>query len=186
MQRHPALDRALAYHCAPSLLGIKAADLIACPLTEAAQAALEAYAAVLEGHGICLRVLARRRTRCLLLVYRPGCLRRCLGCPVVAGMLAEAGYPVDGDLEAMLACLSRRLRRQDFPHEIGLFLGYPPADVAGFQQNRGRNYKLCGWWKVYGDAEAAENFFHRCDRCRAALCRAVQRGRSLPELFLAS
>ena len=39
-----------------------------------------------------------------------------------------------------------------FPHEIGIFLGYPLADVAGFIRNKGRNCKCIGTWKVYGDA----------------------------------
>ena len=81
---------------------------------------------------------------------------------------------------------SRRLCQEAFPHEIGLFLGYPPEDVEGFRRNKGQNYKLCGWWKVYGDAEEAGAFFQRCDRCRAALCRQIRAGRSLPELFRAS
>ena len=100
-------------------------------------------------------------------------------------MLEAEGYPVDDGIEAMLAHLSRRLCQEAFPHEIGLFLGYPPEDVEGFRRNKGQNYKLCGWWKVYGDAEEAGAFFQRCDRCRAALCRQVRSGRSLPELFRA-
>ena len=186
MLHHPALDRALAYHCAPSLLGIKAADLITWPLKPEAQASLSAYTAALARRGICLRVLGRGRTRCRVLVYRPDCLSCCLHHPMVSGMLAEEGYPVKGDLEEMLAYLAHRLDQGSFPHEIGLFLGYPPADVEGFRRNRGRNYKLCGWWKVYGNAEEAVEFFHRCDRCRTALCRQVQAGRSLPEVFRVS
>ena len=185
MLHHPALDRALAYHCAPALLGVKPADLLAWPLTPEEQGSLASYAAAFSERGICLRVLRRGRERCLVLVYRPRCLERCLRCPLVSGMLAAEGYPVERETEDMLNCLSRRLCQKPFPHEIGLFLGYPPADVEGFRQHRGRNYKLCGWWKVYSDTEAAEEFFYRCDRCRAALCRQVRAGRSLPELFRA-
>ena len=180
-----AFDRALAFHCAPSLVGIKPADLIAWPGTPGAQRPVAEYAAALEKRGIRLRVLRRGRRRNLLLVYRPERLAAQLGCPVVRAMLAAEGYPVEAREEAMLAHLSRRLEGEDFPHEIGLFLGYPPDDVEGFRRHRGQNYKVCGWWKVYGDAEQACAFFHRCDRCRAALCRQVQAGRSLPEVFRA-
>ena len=45
----------------------------------------------------------------------------------------------------------------EFPHEIGLFLGYPPEDVQGFLENR--LCKCVGCWKVYGDEQAAQNGF---------------------------
>lgn len=178
-------DRALAYHCAPSLVGIKPADLISWPKTPLAQRRVAEYGALLEKRGICLRVLRHGRNRSLVLVYRPQRLKTHLECPLVRAMLAQDGYPVEGEIEDMLRCLSKRLSQQEFPHEIGLFLGYPPADVEGFRRHRGQNYKVCGWWKVYGDAEAAITFFNRCDRCRAALCRQIQAGRSLPEVFCA-
>ena len=101
-------------------------------------------------------------------------------------MLADVGYPVDADVDALLSHLSVRLGEEDFPHEIGLFLGYPPVDVEGFCRNRGQNYKLCGCWKVYGDADAAQRYFDRCNRCRASLCRRILAGAHLTELFRAS
>ena len=66
-----------------------------------------------------------------------------------------------------------RLEGEEFPHEIGLFLGYPPEDVEGFCRYQGQNYKLCGRWKVYGDREAACRRFQRYDHCRDALCRRL-------------
>ena len=33
--------------------------------------------------------------------------------------------------------------REDFPHEIGLLLGYPLADVKAFIENEGKLY--CMW-----------------------------------------
>ncbi len=43
---------------------------------------------------------------------------------------------------------------RQFPHEIGLFLGYPPEDVCGYIRNKGKCQKCTGHWQVYGD----ENF----------------------------
>lgn len=52
----------------------------------------------------------------------------------------------------LLTQLSRRLCcSADFPHEIGVFLGYPLGDVVGFIENRGKNFTCCGCWKSYGD-----------------------------------
>ena len=161
-------EHALAYHCAPSILGIKPADLFTWP--REGQQEIADYAEALQARGITLRVLRCSGKRALLLVYRPSCLERCLACPKVQQMLEQTGYPAQADVETLLEVLTRRLTEEEFPHEIGLFLGYPPEDVEGFCRCKGQNFKVCGRWKVYGDQEAAEQYFARCDRCRDLLC----------------
>ena len=49
-------------------------------------------------------------------------------------MLRKEGYPVSDGVEAMLTHLGARLAGAEFPHEVGLFLGYPAADVEGFRR----------------------------------------------------
>lgn len=51
----------------------------------------------------------------------------------------------------------------DFPHEVGLFLGYPVWDVKGFIEHKGQQYKLCGYWKVYDDVPGALRKFEEFD-----------------------
>ena len=180
-QNGRTLDQAMAYHCAPALVGIKPADLFSWPL--AREEEIRCCQRALAGRGIQMRVLRRRR-RQLILVYRPERLERCLGCPRVRQLLARAGYPAEAGLEELLRHLMERIgEAEDFPHEIGLFLGYPPDDVEGFCRNRGQNDKYCGCWKVYGDVEGAKRYFARCDRCREALCRRVGAGKTIAELF---
>ena len=123
-----------------------------------------------------------------LIEYEPNNLRRSPALTqlrAIAGVTAS-GYPVEQGTGAMLAHLRGRLRGEDFPHEIGLFLGYPPADVAGFLRDGGRGCKLCGPWKVYGDAEEAARRFAAFRRCRAALSRRVGQGVSLAQIFPAA
>ena len=66
---------------------------------------------------------------------------------------------------------------------MGLFLGYPPEDVEGFCRHGGRNDKLSGPWKVYGRVEEARARFRAFHRCRDALYRHVEEGRTLAQLF---
>ena len=68
---------------------------------------------------------------------------------------------------------------ESFPHEIGIFLGYPAEDVRGFVENGGCNYKLCGCWKVYGSVESARRKFAAYDRCREYLCGRLEQGEDL-------
>lgn len=183
-QEEQKLEHTLAFHCAPSLSGIKPADLISWQgREEAGEGPVERYTALLARRGIRLRVLRRQGERLLLLVYRPGRLAAWLAQPQVSAMLAAEGYPVDAGVDAMLAALARRLEGEDFPHEIGLFLGYPPADVEGFRRNGGRNCKLCGYWKVYDQVDEAARQFRAFRRCRATLCRQLAQGKTLSQLF---
>ena len=107
--------------------------------------------------------------------------------PRVQHMLAAFGYPAGQPLPALLAQLRRRIAQADgFPHEIGLFLGYPVEDVAGFIRHAGRGCKLCGYWKVYGDAEAASKLFDRLTRVCRAVTKRVEQGESLLQVFAAA
>ena len=158
------LEYTLAFHGAPALAGIKPADLVAWGSPQVCMGTLlEDYRRQLSRCGIQLRLLCSCRPRCLILVYRPERLAAQLARPQVRALLAREGYPVDRGLEEMLDALQLRLTCGAFPHEIGLFLGYPPEDVEGARQ--------C---------------FRRYDRCRAALCRRVRAGGSLPQMFRAA
>lgn len=136
----------LAFHCAPALAGIKPADLIALPGEgDETDALLASYSAALAGAGISLRPLCRCRSRCLVLVYRRDRLERQLDQEEVARLLERDGYPLTGGLEAMLDHLASRMAGSGgFPHEVGLFLGYPAEDVEGFRRHGGQGYKYSG------------------------------------------
>lgn len=184
------LEHALAFHCAPALAGIKAANLVCLSGAEYPDLAGEvaAYDRAFCTRGVRFRILCQCHGRNLVLVYRPVLLERALGREQAEEILRERGYGNALTLSARLDRLSLRLRASggEFPHEIGLFLDYPPEDVEGFRRCGGRGCKLCGYWKVYGDAEAARIRFRRYDRCRAALCRRVEAGVPLVRIFRAA
>ena len=70
----------------------------------------------------------------------------------------------------------------DFPHEIGLFLDYPPEDVEAFIAGSSE-CKLCGYWKVYGDVDGARERFACYDACRLCLCRMLAAGNTISQLL---
>lgn len=181
---YPVFEKQLAYFCAPALAGIKPASLFSwfkeghpSPSLLLAQCQ-----AAFAGTDIRLQVLRECPWRCLILVYRQEGLQRQLEQQAVRGLLKEYGY--QGDFEQLLQQLQRSFQENcGFPHEIGLFLGYPVEDVLAFTREPGRDCKLCGYWKVYHDPAAARRIFARFDRCRAGVCRRLDQGRSLQELF---
>lgn len=173
--------RKLAQHTAPTLLGIKCASLISLSKSEfdvdVHSAAFNRRAAV---RGLQSRILCECRNRILLLIYSEKLLSARLSDPRVQQMLTECGYPTGCTLEECLAVLSERIRQSaDFPHEIGIFLGYPIEDVVGFIENHGENYKLCGCWKVYGCPENARRTFANYEKCRNFLCNKLNEGADL-------
>lgn len=184
------LEQALAFHCAPALAGIKAANLVCLPKASypALEADLAAYNRAFRTQGVRFEILCACRERAMVLVYRPALLALALEHPLAAQLLAQAGYPAQAPLPLLLAELGRRLQAGagEFPHEIGLFLGYPPEDVRDFQRCRGKGCKLCGHWKVYHDPEGALRCFRRYDQCRDALCSRISQGLTLIRMFCAA
>ncbi len=180
------LEHLLAEHCAPTLAGVKAASLAGCSARRRRETAhtVEAYDRVLAEQGIRLRLIPTSRACDLLLVYRPGLLERTLSRPEAQALLSQRDYPMGCGVDGQLDCLCRRLAEQEeFPHEVGLFLGYPLEDVVGFVEHRGRGCKRQGLWKVYSDVERAECLFSLYERCRRAVRGQVAQGISVLELF---
>ena len=73
----------------------------------------------------------------------------------------------------------------EFPHEVGLFLSYPPEDVKGFIENHAANAKCTGVWKVYGDERQARQTFDRYKKCTQTYCERWRSGVELDRLAVA-
>lgn len=181
-------EQQLAHHCAPALAGIKPACLFSCFYKDFPrfEEMLAEYQAVFAAKGIRLRVLFRCARRFLVLVYRETALALHLHKQDVRAALTADGYPPCGELECCLKRLQARCADGGIPHEVGLFLGYPVRDVLAFQQCKGRGCLLCGYWKVYHDPDTARATFARYDRCRDAVCRRLEGGKTLAQLFCAA
>ena len=183
------LDRLLAAYCSPALAGVKPASLVACDRGEFPDLPqqLERYRAAFAPRDVRFEIVCACRGRFLLLVYRRALLEQRLTDPSVQRVLRRFGYPAGQGLEALLRKLRQRIAQSEgFPHEIGLFLGYPVEDVVGFIRYGGRGCKLSGCWKVYGDAEAAARLFERLTRVCRAVTKRVEQGETLLEVFAAA
>lgn len=62
-------------------------------------------------------------------MYRPEKLRKYFMEEGVRDLLSEFGYEPDDVEGCVKALISRLFESDEFPHEIGLFLGYPSEDV---------------------------------------------------------
>jgi hypothetical protein len=181
------LEKYLIEHCSPTLAGLKTGNIFSCTFQSSAEmkCCIRCWNSVLVKKG--LRVLPLRYSgdRALIYVYRPSKLSVDLGCGMANRILKEHGYESHTPEQCIIRLIKRLDEDKDFPHEIGLFLGYPPEDVQGFIENRAAGFKLVGYWKVYGDAEAARELFAKFKKCTEAYCTMFANGWSIERLAVA-
>jgi hypothetical protein len=179
-------EETVVRQAAPTLAGIKTGSMFPYRF-ESHEELIEdirAFNRVLVPRGMCLLLLRVMERSALLYLYRPQSLAEDLKDSVSQEVLHNAGY----SCESCAACVRRLIERfrsgEEFPHEVGLFLSYPPEDVKGFIDDRS-NYKAMGLWKVYGDEEKARKLCERFQKCSECYCRLWQHGVCLEKLAVA-
>ena len=141
-------EELMVRHASPTLAGLKTGSLFTCPLEgqQAMHRCLRCWNHALAPKGLRVMPLRWQNGRALVYLYRPARLARDLQCPEARALLAPRGYCCE-DPTRCLGRLMQRLREQgEFPHEIGLFLSYPPEDVRGFIES-----PVCGCRRAAGD-----------------------------------
>lgn len=109
--------------------------------------------------------LKERDESIVILLYRPKILERFVNNEPCQNFLGQFGYASAKTLEEKLLILKNRFNKS-LPHEIGIFLGIPLADVEGFIKYKGKGSLLCREWKVYKNPQRAAIIFDKYDRAR--------------------
>ena len=122
----------------------------------------------------------------LIYVVRLRRLQADLSDPAVGEFLSSFGYTSKNAIDALLILRQHLMQSGTFPHEIGIFLGYPLADVKGFIINHGHNCLCCGDWKVYSDPENAVKTFRRYCKCKQIYRRMWEQGKDLRQLTVSA
>lgn len=181
-------DDAVIRHCAPTLAGIKTGNLFSCECYDR-ESLIDDVRSInksLVPKGLCMVPLRFFKNRVLLYLYRPEYLRKDLSRKEAVKLLDRFGYRIISCGHALRTLSGRLGENGEFPHEIGLFLSYPPEDVLGFIENGASNYKLLGYWKVYGDEKKAKKIFDRYKKCTDQYCRLWNEGRDLQSLAVSA
>jgi hypothetical protein len=162
------IRRVIVNHLSPVIMGCKPAALFTLQTTDVCCSLADTLP-----RGLDLMVLRKSENGLLVFVFEKALLEKTMAGRAAGNILAARGYPSGGPVAAVLSRLKKRFSGDVFPHEIGLFLGYPAADVLGFVEHGGRDYKLCGYWKVYGNVRQALRRFRQYDECRERLKTAL-------------
>lgn len=172
--------------CSPTMAGLKTASMYSCPIgdRETFERRFGRIRDIFYKHGIMIIPLKYMTKRVLLYMYRPDMLKRDLDNDRAKEILQSLGYPV-GDMNKCMEHLIYHLNKDEhFPHEIGLFLGYPPEDVAGFMYEGAHMAKCVGTWRVYSNESVARKRFDMFKRCTRVYSNAYKRHHSLEKLIV--
>jgi len=188
------VEAILARHAAPCLAGIKPANLVSFPNVDVRWC--NTYNILLNTQGIYFAPLCVCGNRAQVLVYQKDLLTRFCFQPEVTAALRSFGYRPESGFEAIMLRLKGRMAaltgkkncrcRELFPHEIGLFLGYPVEDVFQYVKTGGRNCLFCGYWKVYSNPERARRLFDQYTECKERFALQIKSGMSISDIIRAA
>ena len=191
-------EQELIEHCSPTLASIKAASLF----TYTYKSLKELHVRVtywnskMKRKGITFDILSENVgvNKALIYVYRRADLEKILNRDEIRSFLLNHGYLIDDNeivggvnCENIILQLKKKFEKlNQFPHEIGIFLGYPIGDVKGFIENHGCNCKCTGYWKVYCNEEEATKTFRKYKKRRDIYMNLWISGRSVMQLTVAA
>lgn len=176
-------------YCSPTLAGLKTGSIFNCNFNTRTD--LNKYITTLNKKLVKkgLRVIPLRinneKRSAMIYVYRPKKLSADLSNEEALRILSERNYMQNSSFGCVLELMKRLKTNEDFPHEIGLFLGYPPEDVCGFIENGAANCKCVGTWKVYGNEAQARETFEKYKKCTRVYCNHFAKGSSIEHLTVA-
>lgn len=180
--RRVRLKFQVVLQCAPFLKGLKVSCLISM------DADLYPYLKDLfKGMSVTYHRLSCSEGKCLVLFYRPEELETYVNKAPARELIEQYGYR-GMSLQQMLERLTGRVKEcsekgMEFPHEIGVFLGYPIEDVKGFIEKEGRESLMTGYWKVYSDPNGARMIFKEYDRAKECAVNEFLDGKSIREIL---
>ena len=88
--------------------------------------------------------------------------------------LKFVGYSSDYELNDYMNELVFRLQSEEFPHEIGVFLGYPLKDVLGFMGYGKNELVEVKNWRIYGDKEISYEVYNNFMRDKAIMKEMIE------------
>ena len=172
----------LALQCAPLITGMKVSNLLIVQNEN-----IFKVRQILKDTDIQYFVLLKTEQKTTMLLYKKNELEAYLSEEQVKLFLMEMGYPVSA-LCHVLPMLQAEYRdymakKKQFPHELGILLGYPVEDVEGFIKNKGRNCLCSGYWKVYEDLAAKVCLFQKFELAKETLIQLISNGENMIDII---
>lgn len=176
------IELQLVMQCAPVIAGIKISNLLIIK-TETLFSTLD----ILKSTHFCYFLLRKDAEKTTILLYNPEKIKEYLEQDEIVAFLKQLGYK-DCSLGQVLSVFRMRYqnymkRPQEFPHEMGILLGYPMEDVTGFMKNKGKNFLYMGYWKVYENLSDKIQLFRRYEMAKEQQVRMIYDGIEMSEII---
>jgi hypothetical protein len=176
------IEMQLALQCAPLIMGLKISNL----LNISREDFIPMQEIVRDSH-LSWYLFLETEEKLTVLLYQRESLENHLRQPEVARLLEKMGYQSQFS-EDILEIFGERYRRymktkREFPHEMGLLLGYPAEDVEGFINNRGNHSLYAGYWKVYANKERKLKLFESFENAKESMIQLLSCGISMASIL---
>lgn len=179
------LETQFALQCSPFIAGLKISNLFTISIPQNSE--LE-YILLLSGYSF--KKLYNTKNNVIYFLYNEKKLQEYLKMDMVRKILYECGYPYDihKDIYKMLTIFKDKYigymqGKCEFPHEMGIFLGYPIDDVIGYLKNNGENSICVGYWKVYKNAQEKQKLFREFECAKECVIRYLAQGINILEIM---
>ena len=176
------IETRLILQCAPFISGLKISNLLIVSIKDEALVRV-----MLQQAGISFFRLLRTEEKVTFLLFCRERLEKFLAKDEVKNILLTQEYK-EFSLGSILCVFRERYAAYmkgdgQFPHEMGLLLGYPPEDVWGFLKNDGRNFLYAGYWKVYGNEKKKIELFQRLDCAKEKMIQLLSNGVGMQDIL---
>lgn len=184
MSNQKLFEEMLACHCAPALGKYKTANMfhVERSTIDNIEELINFYNLIFNEKKIGIQLFQATQHRYTIFVFSFKDLENVLHQRNVQKFLSAYGYK-DFSISGSFKHLEYRLNHEgEYPHEIGLFLGYPLEDVQGFIEKK--PCTLIGTWKVYtSNVMLAKEKFKLYELARKEYINKVKQGITISQII---
>ncbi|EHQ88561.1 DUF3793 family protein [Desulfosporosinus youngiae] len=116
-----------------------------------------------------IKTIRKLNGRLQVIFYQKELLDSVLRQKPIQEFLKTLSYPKQYSLNAYLSFLKHRITSLAFPHEVGVFLGYPLKDVLGFMGLLPLPYKRTQGWRIYGEETPSNEIYEKYRQARSMM-----------------
>lgn len=163
----------------PTMLGVKPAELLNVAIGN--PQSWDEFKTLFTLHGeLQLEEIRRINGRQQVIFYHRTSLDDVLSKTQNLEFLQSIDYPTSYSMDGYLQHVLQKIQSRVFPHEIGIFLGYPLKDVMGFMGHCSLPYVRTEGWRVYGDEKCSNATHEKYQQARVAIEETLLRDRKNP------
>lgn len=177
-----SIEIQLALQCAPLIAGLKVSNLLIVSAKNEKQ-----VREIIGKSGISYYKMLQTEEKITFLLFRRKQLEKFLCQKEIKHFFQKEGYGVFQFGKILRAFQIRYTtymkERGEFPHEMGLLLGYPLEDVKGFMENEGKYFLYSGYWKVYENMTEKMRLFRKFEVAKEMLIFLIYNGVRMEEIM---